>query len=186
MTLILAAALLVSFCSAAFADDFRPILGEVSSNNINIRTDATTGSEIICTAAKGEKVEADMELYEWYRIRLPKQAPAYVKKTFFECPGKEPPRPAKNSSGETPCLSAKATGNNVNIRLRPAENSPILGKIRAEETVKILSEEGDWFKIEPPLNSFGWIHKKFVNRLPEAPAPETLQEQTPKTKKKRQ
>lgn len=126
--------------------------GEVNADNINIRSDSTTGSEVICKINKSECVDVLLELYNWYKIRLPKIAPSFIKKDFVTL--------ADNNT-------AKVIKDNVNIRLRSDTSSPILGKVNKGEVVNILEDKGDWYKIEPVANSFGWIHKSFVNKLEE-------------------
>ena len=56
--------------------------GEINTNNINIRSDSTVISKVICVSSKGEPVEVVKESYEWYKIRLPKTAPSFIKKNL--------------------------------------------------------------------------------------------------------
>ncbi len=121
--------------------------GEINANNINIRSDSTTSSKIICIANKGEPVEVITESYEWYKIRLLKKAPSFIKKDLVDL-----------IDGKT----AKVIKDNVNIRLNPDESSPILGKADKDEVINILEERVGWYKIEPINESFGWVHKRFV------------------------
>ena len=80
----------VFYAGIAFAQDFQKFNGEITSDNINIRTDSTVGSDIICALKKHDKVEVTAELYDWYKIRLPKNAPSFVKKSFFKCMPSQP------------------------------------------------------------------------------------------------
>lgn len=125
-------------------------LGEVNTNNINIRSDANIYSEIICKVNKAERLEIVKEYYEWYRVRLPKSVNLYIKKDFVNLIDEK---------------SARVNKNNVNIRLKPSTNSVIVGKANKDELVKIIEEEADWYKIEATSNCFGWIYKKFINKI---------------------
>lgn len=122
--------------------------GQINTNDINIRSDSTVTSKVICGSNEGEPVEVVKESYEWYKIRLPKTAPSFIKKDLVS-----------TIDGKT----AKVIKDNVNIRLAPDEASPILGKADKNEVINILSESREWYKIEPLNNSFGWVHKKFVD-----------------------
>lgn len=133
------------------AEEVFPFQGRIKSGNINIRSDSTVSSEVIRVIERGECVEVVSELYDWYKIRLPQDAPSFIKKELVE------PIDEK---------TAKVSGDIVNIRLKPDEASPILGKVKENEIVNILGEKGGWLKIEPVSNSFGWIHKKFVGKIP--------------------
>lgn len=125
-------------------------LGEINADNINVRSDSTTSSKIICILNKGEYIEVTKELYEWYKIKLPKTAPSFIRKDLVELI-------------EIDGKIAKVTKNNVNIRFAPDESSAILGRADINEVINIISETPQWYRIEPIDNTFGWIHKKFVD-----------------------
>ena len=101
------ALILLAVCSSltgsAFADTFGVFTGQINANGINVRVDSSVSAEVICTLAKGELVEVVWEAYDWYKIRLPKEAPAYIKKNLLECNNVNADFAA--SSGK--CLSAK-------------------------------------------------------------------------------
>ncbi len=143
-----------------FADTFVAFTGQINASGINVRVDATVGAEIICTLAKDELVEVTWEAYDWYKIRLPKEAPAYVKKNLLECNNTN----ADFGFQSSKCLSAKVIKDKVNIRLRPNESAWILGKIDKAMVVNIIADEEDWYKIHPVYQSYGWVNKKFVNK----------------------
>jgi len=123
-----------------------PFTVEVNSNNINIRSDSTISAAIICAVNKSRRLEVVAERYDWYKVKLPRNAPSYIKKDFI----------SNFSSGTT-----TVSGDNVNIRLSPNETSPILGEIDKDTLVNIKEDLGSWVRIEGK-NSFGWINKKFV------------------------
>jgi SH3-like domain-containing protein len=123
--------------------------GAVNADNINVRVDANTNSPVIWVSPKGQAVEVILERYEWYKIKLPKPAPAFVKKSLLE------PIDEK---------TAKAKADNVNIRMQPNSSAPILGMLKKNEVVAIIEGKGSWLKIEPTANTFGWVHKKFIDR----------------------
>ncbi|MFA5004709.1 MAG: SH3 domain-containing protein [Candidatus Omnitrophota bacterium] len=126
-----------------------PFIGVVNSDNINVRADATVGSAVICTLNKSSKVEVVSLLYGWYKIRLPDSAPSYVTKSFLECDDK--------------CVSAKVTGERVNIRSGPGQSHWIIGKLNKGTIVNVLSQEQGWYRIVPIHESYGWINAKFVS-----------------------
>lgn len=148
---------LLIFATLSYAAVFSAFTGEINEKSINVRVDATIGAAVACTLAKGELVEVISEAYDWYKIRLPKAAPSYIKKNLVKCINFDNTKP----SG---CLNAKVTGSRVNIRLGPNESSWILGKVDKLTVVNILAAEGAWYKIEPVHQSYGWVNKKFVNK----------------------
>ncbi len=123
---------------------------EVSNDGVNVRVDSTTSAEIICTLNKNERLDVLSKLYDWYKIRLPHNAPSFIKKNFVAI--------EKENVG-------KILNDDVNIRLRPDLSSPILGRVNKDDLVNILEDNGDWYRIEPVKNSSGWIHSMFVNKV---------------------
>ena len=145
------------FLGTSFAKNPPLFQGEVNADNINIRSDSTSSAQVICAVNRNERLDVILELYDWYKIRLPKNSPSYVKKDLTECFNFE-----QNSKT---CLNAKILRDRVNVRLRPSESSPIIGKVSKDEVINVLMDTGNWLKIEPVANSSGWIHKKFVNKV---------------------
>jgi uncharacterized protein YgiM (DUF1202 family) len=143
-----------AFTAALFADGFTAFTGQVNADDINVRVDATVSSAAACTLSKRQLVEVVAEIYDWYKIRLPKAAPSYIKKDLVECINNAPEK----------CSNAKVIGNRVNIRLGPSESSWILGKVDKSTVVNIMQEESGWYKIEPVHQSYGWVNKRFINK----------------------
>lgn len=131
-----------------------PFTLEVNLENINLRADSTVSSPVICTVNKGDMLEVTSELYEWYKVKLPGNAPSYIRKDMVTCL-------------DNACLNAKVSKSRVNIRLAPDEKSAILGTADNAEPLKILGEEGNWYRIEPTPDSRGWINKKFTRPIPD-------------------
>lgn len=150
----------ISFPGEVFADTYGAFTGQINASGINIRVDATVGAEVICTLAKGELVEVVWEVYDWYKIRLPKRAPSYIKKNLLECNNVN----AAFASQSGKCLSAKVIKDRVNIRLGPTESAWVLGKVDKATVVDVIADEGGWYKIHPVYQSYGWVNKKFVNK----------------------
>jgi len=138
------------FLSISYAEQTTLFEAEVKASNINVRSDSTVTSQIICTVDKGDTVEVISKVYEWYKIRLPKSAPSFIKKDLVVMLDNK---------------TAKVVGDNVNVRLGPGDSSSVLGKVRENEVINVLEETGGWYKIEPVNNSFGWLHSKFVKPL---------------------
>jgi len=148
-----------------------PFKGQVDDNDVNIRSDSTVNAQIICTVKKGTRLDVILESYDWYKVRLPKQAPAYVNKNLVQC------MDSKNNAGFNAditsstfkrCVNAKVLKDRVNIRLGPSESTIILGQADQDEMVNVITDAGEWFKIVPIQNTFGWIHKKLVSKAPPA------------------
>jgi len=126
------------------------LTGTIISNDVNIRSDSRVTSEVISTLKKRERVTIVKEAYGWYKIILPKNAPLFVRKDLAERIDQD---------------WAKVTKSRVNLRLKPNEESPILGSMAKDRVFKIISEENGWYRIEPNDDSFGWVYKSFVSPI---------------------
>lgn len=146
------------FTAAVLAAAFTSFSGQINADNINTRVDATAGSAVICSLPEGELVEVVSEAYDWYKIRLPKEAPSYVKQDLVECINSDPVTNPKS------CLSAKVIKDRINIRLSPSESTWVLGKADKLTVVNILAQKNGWYKIQPIYQSYGWVNKKFVSK----------------------
>ncbi len=159
---------LALFFSSAFAKNFTPFQGKINAESINIRCSSTINAEVISKANKGEEVAVVSQAFEWYKIQLPKNAAIFVKKEFL-VPLNEKSTSAITTAPLNPPepLAAKVQKDNVNIRLSPSEKSTIIGRLNQNQVVTIISTTGDWAKILPVSNSYGWVNKKFVDKVPE-------------------
>jgi len=134
--------------------------GEINEDKVNVRVDSTIASEVICRLNRTDVVEVVRESYDWYKIRLPKQVPSFVREDLVL---------------KTNDKSGKVLKENVNVRLHPSEGAPIIGKADKDEAVDIAGEKSGWLQISAVERSFGWIHKKFVNKITAAVPPSPTQ-----------
>jgi uncharacterized protein YgiM (DUF1202 family) len=190
LSVILLTAIFLSVAAGVgLAADFSPFTGRVIEDDVNIRCDSTVGSPSIASMKKDAQLEVVEQIYDWYKVRLPKQAPAYIKKDLVECVSskseKEPlggpdfPGPAEASG----CLNARVSKSRVNIRLQPDETSPVLGKADEGTAIAVTLEVKDWYRIVPTPDTFGWIHKKFIEPVKPAPPEPPKAEKKSKVRK---
>ena len=73
------------------------------------------------------------------------------------------PDPTPIPSGNQAKVTA-SSGKTVNLRKSPSTNSGIVLRIKLGETVTILGEENDWYKVSYK-SSTGYMMKKFLNKV---------------------
>lgn len=61
------------------SDEQLPFQAEIVGSDVNIRADATTSSQAIAKANKGDNVKALAASYDWYKITLPQDAQVFIK-----------------------------------------------------------------------------------------------------------
>jgi uncharacterized protein YgiM (DUF1202 family) len=161
ISLLILVPILIS--GVSFAQESFPFQGIAKSSEINVRSDATISSKVVCKLNQGDKVDVVSESYDWYRIRFPKKASVYVKANLAECIKFEKGADGIESSN---CLSAKVLRNRVNVRILPDESGAIIGVVDENEIINVRGKEAGWYIIEPIQNSFAWVHRKFIDKAP--------------------
>lgn len=154
-----------------------PFSGRVNTDGINLRLDATTSAPVLAVLNKGERIEAVAQSYDWYKVRIPAKLAVYIRKGLAECIKYTDTRQMSPGPLAEQCLSAKVLKDRVNIRAKPDEGAPILGVADRNEIVNVVSETGGWYRIEPIQNSFGWVHKKFIDKADAGAAQEPAAQQ---------
>lgn len=129
------------------AEEKFPYIGIITADAVNIRSGANPNFEILCKLNKGSFITIAGRSLDWYKIKLPKEAYCYVNSDYIE-------------------VKDIATGiikaDRVNIRAREGQNYNILAQINKGDKVELIEKVGDWYKIEPTENCFGWVHSDFV------------------------
>lgn len=132
--------------SAAHAQSF-PLFAHSEADSLNVRAGQNTNFEIIAKLNKGEEVVVEEEEYGWYRIRLPQHAQAFVSADFVNMINAE---------------VGQVTGSRVNVRSGPSIRHSVLGQVKAEDRVRVLSNNKGWMRIEPWPDMSGWVHGDYI------------------------
>ena len=135
-----------------------PEPGVAKQNNVNVRGQAIINSEIVAHLQKNQaitileaitlKKPKQDEPANWYRILLPTNSAVWVNSLFIDA------------------ASATVKGTRLNLRAGPGEEYSILGRLEKGAAIKQLEAKGDWLKIEPPTNAFGFVAAHLVTRTP--------------------
>jgi uncharacterized protein YgiM (DUF1202 family) len=149
-TIIVIASLLFFANRLSLAQETFPFQVEILDNNINIRSDSTVSSPVLCKVNKGERLTVLSQHYDWYKVELPKNTPSFIKEDFV-------------SSVDS--KTASVINDRVNIRFGPGESFPIIGVAGKEEALNVLEHNSGWYKIEPTGSCFGWLHKQFTKKF---------------------
>lgn len=177
MTFVCGAALCLVFSCAAAAEEQTgeeefPFTAEVTGAGINLRTDSTTASEIICSLDKGTVLEVVSGHYGWYKVRLPGCVCAYIREDMVSPVETRTANFSPREISGPRFNTLKVERDRVNIRLRPDESSPILGRVSRNEVLNFTGMKNNWYRIKPPAGSHGWIHANFVRKAAVKPVPE--------------
>ncbi len=121
-----------------------PKTGYVKNDGAIVKAGDNANFENLCTLSKSDSVKIIERRYSWFKILLPKKAALYVSKDYVTLTSNEKGIGIINAS-------------NVNLRAGAGTRYSIAGQISKPEKVSILSEEAEWYKIEPPYGTAGWV-----------------------------
>jgi SH3-like domain-containing protein len=157
-----------TFCSiAGAAEEHFPFQGEVARGPVNVRAGANANFEVVDKLTQGETVVVLGRSYEWYKVQLPPTATAYVRADYITFQGQ----------------IGQVTGNKVNVRAKPNSSASVLGQVTQGDVVRLLQKTDDWWQIEPPAKTIGWVHGDFVRfksaAIPVSPEPKTITKDVP-------
>ena len=174
-------------CTLLVASLSQPVRAEqmalVKGNRVNVRGQATLGSEVITQLSEGETVTVLEEIpvespkkgspARWSKIKLPANTPVWVFAPYIGQANKE------------------VRVNLLNIRAGPGEQYSTLGELGRGTVVSDIRVVGNWMEIETPKEAHAFVASEFLVLQPkaegqlaesttDAPAPETTPAETTK------
>ena len=140
-----------AFAQEAGKDDKKapepPFVGKVTAENVNIRMMAGKDGKIVRVARDGETVIVVGREKGWYEIVAPENAWCWISSAAL----KRSPEGGAVIKHETP------------LRADSRNNAAVIGSIAAGAEVKVLSEKGEWAKIQAPKSVGFWVSENFVD-----------------------
>lgn len=139
-----------SFGAMAADEDVRgeSFVGTISGDRVNVRAGDNTSSEVICQLDRGDRITVTGQKGKWYRIELPSKALLYVSKANIS---------KKDGMGV-------ATEDKVLVRTAATRSSAAVGRLSKGASVKILKEYLDWYEIQAPEGSYGWVYSDYLKK----------------------
>ncbi len=120
----------------------------VSADRVNVRASGNTSSEVLCQLSKGESVSVAERKGDWYKIDLPPRALVYVNKANVSL---------KEGIGTV-------TEDKALVRSAATKSSSVIGRLEKGASVKVLKQYLDWYEIEAPKGSYGWVYAKYIGK----------------------
>ena len=106
------------------------LTGYSTANELNIRANTNTESDILAEINAGDSVEILGSSDDWYKVKV-NEATGYVKKIYISTEN-----------------VAYAKEDKLNVRVAADKSSESIMKLNAGDSVTVLSESGDWTKVE--------------------------------------
>lgn len=163
--IILSATLLTSLSFAAQNQEqpttkstsFTKFTGKVSGNQVRLRTEPNLDGKIAQELVRGDLILVRGMEEGYYQTAYPKNLKAYVFRTFV--------------------LDGKIEGTNVNVRLGPSLEFPVIAQLNTGDSIEgsISKEHPKWLEIAPPESATLYISTDYVEKVGDASYLATLE-----------
>lgn len=125
-------------------------VGEVSGNNVYIRSGPSDSYYPTSKLQKGNRVTVRGAKFDYLKIEPPEGSFSYVGKAYVE-------RRGDGSVGRVTTAANVRTGSDLN-----SMKTTVQTKLEAGTDVRILAEQDEYYKIDPPPGAYLYVKKDFV------------------------
>lgn len=143
-------------------------IGVINGNDVAVRSGPSEGHYATATLANGTQVTVVGIKLDWLKILPPEGSFSYVAKAFVEKRGDGSIGRVMKSD-----LNVRA-GSNVS-----SQKNQVQTRLAVGDDVRIIGEQDEYFKIQPPAGAFLYINKRFVEPVRALNAPEASVEAVP-------
>jgi uncharacterized protein YgiM (DUF1202 family) len=134
------------------------VFGEVTGNNVYVRSGPSDSYYPTTKLNKGSRVKVVGEKFNYLKIEPPPGSFSYVGKAYVE-------RRGDGGIGRVTTAANVRTGSDLN-----SMKTTVQTKLETGTDVKILGEQEEYYKIEPPPGAYLYVGKDFVlpkERIPD-------------------
>lgn len=140
----------------------------VTASVLNVRSGPSTNDIVISKINTGTEVEVLEESNGWYKVKLKNGqvgwASAQYLSTNSTSDNQENSNDQQDFSNE---VNISKTGivkaDVLNIRSNPGTNNSIIGKLYNGESITVLSEQNNWYKIKKSNGQTGWVSAQYIS-----------------------
>jgi N-acetylmuramoyl-L-alanine amidase len=130
---------------------------------LNVRSEASTDSQVIHKIKQGEKVVILEEDGDWRKIKT-NDISGWVAGWLLD----ETNETTEGTTAEQPALvKGIVTATILNIRDNASLKGKVIGKLKKGESVKISKELDDWSEIQLPNQKKGWVASWYLEKQEE-------------------
>ncbi|WP_373601499.1 SH3 domain-containing protein, partial [Paraclostridium bifermentans] len=120
----------------------------VTATSLNVRSGPSTSNSVIGSLKQNEKVEAISESNGWSKIKF-KGKEAYVSSAYLKNSDGGSVTPDPDPEPDTGNTTTKVvTATSLNVRSGPSTSNSVIGSLKQNEKVEVISESNGWSKIK--------------------------------------
>lgn len=126
---------------------FSAFTGKVTRNKVRLRLEPSLESFVVRELTRGDLLVIVEEREDFYAVQLPIDLKAYIYRTYV--------------------LDNVVEGKNVNLRLEPNLDSPIIGSLTTGDRIdgKIAPQNNKWLEVSPPETARLYVAKELVEKV---------------------
>ncbi|WP_438617153.1 SH3 domain-containing protein, partial [Paraclostridium sp.] len=119
----------------------------VTATSLNVRSGPSTNNSVIGSLKLNEKVEVISESNGWSKVKYNGKE-GYVSSTYLkDTDGGGSVTPDPNPTPD-PIKTKVVTATSLNVRSGPSTNSSVIGSLKLNEKVEVISESNGWSKVK--------------------------------------
>lgn len=137
----------------------------INTDHLNVRTGPSTDDEIITQVHTGEIYSIIKEQNNWIEIQLPKET-GWITTDYITIIDQENKTKDFTTVTSTPNIEREEeiiiTNDNTHIRSGPSVNENIINYVNKGETLPLVSEDEEWYKVEYEEKT-GYVFKALID-----------------------
>lgn len=128
--------------------------GTVTASTLNLRSGASTDSELIVTLSQGASLTVLKAEGTWYQVKTAAGTTGWVSAEFVSTTTAAPAA-AKTATGTI-------TATTLNLRDSASTDGGVIVTLNQGAALTILKAEGNWYQVKTSAGTTGWVSSNYV------------------------
>ena len=138
----------------------------VTASVLNVRSGPSTNDIVISKINTGTEVEVLEESNGWYKVKLKNGQVGWASAQYLSTNSMSDNQGSSNQDSSNEVNISKTgivKADVLNIRSNPGTNNSIIGKLYNGESITVLSEQNNWYKIKKSNGQIGWVSAQYIS-----------------------
>ena len=138
----------------------------VTASVLNVRSGPSTNDIVISKINTGTEVEVLEESNGWYKVKLKNGQVGWASAQYLSTNSTSDNQESSNEDSSNEVNISKTgivKADVLNIRSNPGTNNSIIGKLYNGESITVLSEQNNWYKIKKSNGQIGWVSAQYIS-----------------------
>ncbi len=138
----------------------------VTASVLNVRSGPSTNDIVISKINTGTEVEVLEESNGWYKVKLKNGQVGWASAQYLSTNSMSDNQGSSNQDSSNEVNISKTgivKADVLNIRSNLGTNNSIIGKLYNGESITVLSEQNNWYKIKKSNGQTGWVSAQYIS-----------------------